>query len=142
MIHNISYRVFVYNTEDEEKVIQSLTNLMPFAKPEKKINTGCFNNEIIVLSEKISEKRDVKSFVESLLKNCNEYQMDLIKNNLSRKMNNKGNLFLRFDKQAAYDEKWKIVNSGDSIHLKIKIASYPAKKENALNVANDIFNFD
>ena len=47
-------------------------------------------------------------------------------------VDDKGNLFLRLSKEDAVDEKITIVDSGDSIHLKVKIAAYPAKKEIAI----------
>lgn len=142
MIHNIYYRVFVYSTEDEEKVKIALKNILPFAEPERKIIEGTFHNEIIILSERIEKKRNIKEFIKNLKSNSSEYQLDIIKRNLDRKMDENGNLFLRFDKQLAYNEKWKSVDDGDSIHLKIKIAAYPAKKEIALDIANDIFSTD
>jgi RNA binding exosome subunit len=48
---------------------------------------------------------------------------------------------LRFDKQEAYDETLKLTYTGDAIHMRIKIASYPVSKENALAVAKDMFDF-
>lgn len=56
-------------------------------------------------------------------------------------MDDKGNLFLRFDKQLAFDEKLKLTYSGNAIHIRIKIASYPVSKENAIEVAKKLFNF-
>ena len=54
----------------------------------------------------------------------------------------KGNWFLRFDKADALDEKWTILDSGDSIHLKVKIAAFPAKKQIAVDkVREAILNF-
>ena len=47
-------------------------------------------------------------------------------------MDDNGNLFLRLSKDAAADDRIEILDSGDSIHLKIKIAAYPAKKEIAI----------
>jgi Predicted exosome subunit len=41
--------------------------------------------------------------------------------------------FLRFDKVDALDEKWTILDKGDAIHLKIKIAAFPAKKQIAID---------
>ena len=58
--------------------------------------------------------------------------MEKLNGDLERKMDEKGNWFLRFDKADAIDEKLTIKDSGDSIHLKIKIAAYPAKKEIAV----------
>ena len=37
MIHNVSYRTFVYGTEDEEKVVSALTHIFPTILPEKDI---------------------------------------------------------------------------------------------------------
>ena len=58
---------------------------------------------------------------------------------MNNKMDDKGNLFLRFDKQRAYLGDLKIIEHGDAIHVKIKIAAYPAKKENAIAGAKEIF---
>ena len=62
----------------------------------------------------------------------------IIKEELNRRIDEKGNLFLRFDKQLAYDEKLKLTYSGDAIHVRIKIASYPVSQENAVKVAEVI----
>ena len=62
-----------------------------------------------------------------------------ILNELDKKMDDKGNLFLRFDKQKAYLDELKITEHGDSIHLKIKIAAYPAKKKPALKIAREMW---
>ncbi len=54
-------------------------------------------------------------------------------------MDEKGNLFLRLSKEKALGEEWEILDGGDSIHLKIKIAAYPAKKEVAIKKISEIF---
>ena len=66
---------------------------------------------------------------------------EIIKNELSRRMDEKGNFFLRFDKQEAYNRNLKLTYSGNAIHARIKIASYPVSKENALKVAYKLFDF-
>ena len=78
----------------------------------------------------VSKKRYTKTFFKRLLENVDLTKLD---NDLDKKMDDKGNWFLRFDKNDAVDEKWTILDSGDSIHLKIKIAAFPAKKEIALS---------
>ena len=62
-----------------------------------------------------------------------------ILNRLEDKMDDYGNLYLRFDKQRAYLGDLKVVEHGDSIHLKIKIAAYPAKKKVAIDIAKKLF---
>lgn len=141
MIHNISYRTFVYSTEDEEKVIKSINYIFSNSSPDKNINEDHFGNEILILSEKISKKRHTRDICEFLGNNLTNEDKQIIKDELSRRMDEKGNLFLRFDKQYAYDEKLKLTYSGDAIHVRIKIASYPVSKENAIKVSKKIFSF-
>ena len=141
MIHNISYRTFVYGTEDEDKVITAIGYLFSNHLPEKAINEDHFGNTIIVLSDTITKKRTNKDIISFLNENLSDEDKIVIGEELSRRMDEKGNLFLRFDKQCAYNENLKLTYSGDAIHVKIKIASYPVSKENAIVVAKKLFNF-
>ena len=137
MIHNISYRVFINVTENENKVLMALKTIFPNAKPVKKITEGFYGNPIIIFSEKFDKKQYIKQFINSFL-DMNNKELVLIKNNLKMKTDYKGNLFLRFDKQKAYSEKWEVVNHGDSIHVKLKIASYPANQSNSIAVMSNL----
>ncbi len=141
MIHNISYRTFLYGTEDEDKVTQAIGYLFSNPLPEKIINEDHFNDDIIILSEKITKKRTNRDFIKFLNENLSIEDKDIIKKELSRRMDEKGNLFLRFDKQEAFDENLKLTYSGNAIHVRIKIASYPVSKDNAMKVAKEIFDF-
>lgn len=138
MIHNLSYRAFVYGTENEEKVREALFTLLPTAQPIKEITEGYHKNQVIFLQGKITKKRETKDFLEKLraLKPSSKKR---ILRELEDKMDDRGNLFLRFDKQRAYLGDFKIVEHGDSLHLKLKIAAYPARKEEALKIARQIF---
>ncbi len=141
MIHNISYRTFVYGTEDEEKVMTAVSYLFSNSLPEKSINEDYFGNKIIVLTDKITKKRTNRDIIAFLNDNLSQEDKDIIKEELTRRMDEKGNLFLRFDKQLAYNQILKLTHSGDAIHLRIKIASYPVSKENAIKVAEKLFDF-
>ncbi|RAP51601.1 MAG: exosome protein [Methanosphaera sp. rholeuAM270] len=141
MIHNISYRTFVYGTEDEEKVMTAISHLFPTLLPEKTINEDYFGNEIVILTEKITKKRNCKEFIALMNDKLSEKDKNIIKEELERRIDEKGNLFLRFNKQSLIDEKIELTYSGDAIHVKIKIASYPVSKENAIKIAHKLFNF-
>ena len=141
MIHNISYRTFVYSTEDEENVTKSISYLFSDPSPVKTITEDHFGNKISILSEKISKKRFTRDITNFLNDNLSLADKNTINEELSRRMDEKGNLFLRFDKQKVYDENLKLTYSGNAIHMRIKIASYPVSKENAIKVAKNIFDF-
>ncbi|MGC9517772.1 MAG: RNA-binding protein [Methanomicrobiales archaeon] len=137
MIHNISYRVFVYGTENEEKVREAINTLFPNSLPEKDIIEGYYKNKVLIFYDKIDKKRDIKDFIKKI-----ENLPINIKNNLMNELDDKidyrGNFFLRFDKQEAYKGNLVVVNHGDAIHVKVKIAAYPAKKNIAINIAKEM----
>ncbi len=138
MIHNISYRTFVYGTEKEEKVREAIKTLFPSSSPHCEITEGYYKNPVLILYDKIDKKRDIKDFIKKLDQIETSDQKKIL-NQLENKMDDKGNLFLRFDKQKAYLGDLKIVEHGDSIHLKVKMAAYPAKKEVALKLARKLW---
>ena len=130
MIHNIKFRAFVYENESLDEINQAILNILP----ESEINTeeaeGLMENKIIILSGTLSKKRQCKAFFNTLLET---QDLDRLNNDLERKIDDNANWFLRFSKNEAIDENLVIVESGDSIHLKIKIAAFPSKKHIAID---------
>lgn len=132
MIHNIRFREFVYEDEDLDELKQAILNIFPDAEIEIEEAEGLTENRILILTGVISKKRQTKDFFNKLLE-LDSKVLDKLINDLDKKVDENGNLFLRLSKEDAIDEKINIVDSGDSIHLKIKIAAYPAKNKVAIN---------
>lgn len=139
MIHNIRYRVFIYENEDKDEILEALLNILPTAEVEVEEAEGLLEERMLILSGTISKKRETKEFLNTLIDSIEKDQLIRLFNDLDRKMDEKGNLFLRLSKEKAIDGEWEILDGGDSIHLKIKIAAYPAKKEIAINKISEIF---
>ena len=149
MIHNIRYRVFVYENEDLDSITQALLNIIPSAEIEAEEVEGLLQEPMVILNGMVSKKRETKEFLNNLLA-IDKDQLTKLYNDLDKKMDEKGNLFLRLSKEfTSVDSEdddsevdvsqWKILDGGDSIHLKVKIAAYPAKKEVALNKLDEVF---
>jgi len=132
MIHNIRFRVFVYKGENQEDSIYGILNILPNAEIEIEKAEGIFDDDILILSGLVAKKRFTKEFFNNL-KNLDENQINKLILDLDKKFDEHGNLFLRFNKEDAINNKWMIVDSGNCIHLKVKIAAYPAKKEIAIS---------
>ncbi|WP_407453777.1 RNA-binding protein [Methanobrevibacter sp.] len=130
MIHNIKFRAFVYENESVDDISQAILNLLPEAEIEAEEAEGLLEDKIIILSGVVSKKRYTKTFFNKLMESVD---LEKLNNDLERKMDEKGNWFLRFDKSDALDEKLTILDKGDAIHLKIKIAAFPAKKQIAVD---------
>ncbi|MBE6499124.1 MAG: RNA-binding protein [Methanobrevibacter thaueri] len=130
MIHNIKFRAFVYENESVDEIKQAILNILPEAEIETEEAEGLLEDKILILTGTISKKRFTKTFFKTLLESTD---LDKLNDDLERKMDDKGNWFLRFDKTSALDEKWIILDKGDAIHLKVKIAAFPAKKQIAID---------
>lgn len=130
MIHNIKFRAFVYENESVDEISQAILNILPEAGIEAEEAEGLLEDKIIILSGVVSKKRYTKTFFNTLLEWTD---LEKLNADLERKMDEKGNWFLRFDKADALDEKWTILDKGDAIHLKVKIAAFPAKKQIAVD---------
>ena len=139
MIHNIRYRVFIYENEDKDEILEALLNVLPTAEPEVEEAEGLLEEKMLILTGTISKKRETKEFFFFFFDSIGKDQLIKLYNDLDRKMDEKGNLFLRLSKEKALDEEWEILDGGDSIHLKIKIAAYPAKKEVAIKKISEVF---
>ena len=130
MIHNIKFRAFVYENESIDEITQSILNILPEAEIEAEEAEGMLDDKIIILSGRVSKKRYTKTFFKTLL---DSVDLEKLNDDLELKIDEKGNWFLRFDKDDALDEKWTILDKGDAIHLKVKIAAFPAKKQIAVD---------
>lgn len=131
MIHNIRFREFVYEDEDLDELTDAILNIFPDASIEMEEAEGLTEDKIIILSGVVDKKRHTKAFFNRILE-LNQDQLDKLDTDLERKMDEKGNLFLRLSKEAAIKDEIEILDSGDSIHLKVKIAAFPAKKSIAI----------
>ena len=130
MIHNIKFRAFVYEDESVDEISQAILNLLPEAEIEAEEAEGLLEDKILILTGVVSKKRYTKDFFNKLLQSTD---LEKLNNDLEQKMDEKGNWFLRFDKNDALDEKLTVLDKGDSIHLKVKIAAFPAKKQIAVD---------
>ncbi len=137
-IHNISFRAICAATESEEKVKKALS-LFIFENDIDIINTdGHFGNPISIFTA-IIRGNDCIRFIEMLRSKLPEQDMQLLKNEISDRMDDDCVLHIRFDKQAAYGGNVHLGATGDSISTGIKLRAYPARREKAIAAAENIF---
>ena len=49
MIHNIRYRVFIYENEDKDEILEALLNILPTAVPEIEEAEGLLEEKMLIL---------------------------------------------------------------------------------------------
>jgi len=143
--HHIKLSVFIHEQEDREAIYNKLISLVPFNIKEEKIKlnedtaTG-FNNKKIKTYEIVLEKdRHINEFLEKLKESLSQEQKELLINQAESRLDNERNFFIRLDKEKLLNNEFWITDSGNCFHIMISIAAFPAKREKALDVLNELF---
>jgi len=118
----IDIRIFAHATEDVDRVLNAVRNIL---SPElidivafKKTNlTGHHGNPIILLETRIKEKNAAKTVFEKLSSGLSTLDKELLNSEIKQRLD-KGNLYVRLDKQSAYLNELKL-SSADPIHFRI-----------------------
>ncbi len=117
----------VQATEDEEKVRTAITNLIPEdAKDNLRIERiklrGHYHNPLIRLDARLTHRAHVRHTLESIGQRLPEEDRKQLAKTFTARIDRKGQLFLRLDKQESYQGRIRIINRGDSIRLMIRFA--------------------
>jgi RNA-binding protein len=118
----IDIRVFAHATENPEKVQNAVRNLLPTELAEnlvfeKTSLTGHHGNPITLFTAKLTDKKLLPAALTKFGANINAIDKEVLNENFKLHLE-KGNLYLRFDKQSAFLGTLKFTQN-DPIHLKI-----------------------
>jgi RNA-binding protein len=127
----VDLRVFAHATEDQEKVLTAMRNLLPTdlaetAKFEKNSLTGHHGNPITLFTSQLTEKKLLPGLLEKIGQNLNALDKEALNDEIKLHLE-KHNLYLRFDKQFALLGKFKFAQN-DPIHLKIHFKDKPPEE--------------
>lgn len=118
----VDMRVFAHATEDPEKVQAAVRNLLPdeLAQTilfEKTVLEGHYRNPITLFTAKLTDKKLLSKVLEKIGSGLNSLDKEDLCSGLKLHLE-KGNLYLRFDKQSAFLGTFKFTQN-DPIHVKI-----------------------
>jgi len=118
----IDVRVFVHATEDMDKVAKAVYNTLPTELADeivfKKTNLkGYYRNPIVLLETRIKKRDATKAVFGKLASGLSSLDKELLNNEIRQRLN-KGNLFIRLDKQSACLNELEL-RSEDPIHFRI-----------------------
>jgi len=121
-IAHIDLRVFAHATEDPNKVQTAVCNLLPVELSktlvfEKTSCTGHHGNPITLFTSKLTDKKLLPTAIEKIGKDLGSLDKEELNRDIKLHLE-KGNLYLRFDKQSAFLGVLKL-SLNDPIHLKI-----------------------
>ncbi len=118
----IDVRVFAHATENSDKVQTAVRNLLPTELAETLIFQttslmGHYGNPITIITAKLTDKKALPEALEKIGSSLNSLDKDELSRDLKLHLE-KGNLYLRFDKQSAFLGSIRF-SQNDPIHIKI-----------------------
>jgi len=132
--HYVDLRTFCYATEDEKRVEAALRTFLPEDADidiEREEMEGHHGDRILVLSVRL-ERADEVRYVLSTLAGLEDFAGLMAE--LEQRIDENCAFFIRLDKQAAFNGD---VELGDGLMLRGKVEAYPAKKERAVDTAEE-----
>ena len=102
----IDVRVFSHATEDPEKVLTAVRNILPIELSENAVFqktslTGHHGNPIILFETKLADKQTLLAVLNKIGAELPSLDKETLASNMKLHLE-KRNLYLRFDKQSAY----------------------------------------
>lgn len=119
----VDIRFFAHATEDLNKVVEAVCRLLPpdhvdeivFKRSNLK---GHYGNPITLFETRVKKREIVKAVVETLSSGLGELDKEVLLNEIGSHME-KGSLYIRLDKQAAFQGEFKLC-SADPVRVRIR----------------------
>ncbi|VVB87781.1 RNA-binding protein [uncultured archaeon] len=137
-IHHITLRTIAQATEDIDRVKAALSLFLFDGEIEAVTTEGHYGNPITLFQAQIKGK-DCDRFRELLKSRLSEPELERLKSELGERIDDECYLHIRFDKQAAYKGVVQLAATTDTIAAGIKLKVYPARREKAIQTAEEIF---
>jgi len=123
-VRYVELSTIVHATEDKEKVLRAVHNLFPESTNPPRILetklTGFFGDDLTSIRLEITKRKPATEFLEHLILKLNSIEYLDILDNLPQRMDDSKNLYLRFDKQKAFQGVVSL-EMHDSIRIKFRL---------------------
>jgi RNA binding exosome subunit len=135
----ITGEVFVHESEEYDKVAKAFSLFFSMKPMKEDTVPGSFGTGIRIIRAELNKKH-AQELLKKIIEALSAADRRKILNELKLRLDENGGLYLRFDKQAAYEET--IVLTGeeeDSIQVIIMLEAFPANIANFANAAKTAF---
>ena len=113
--------IIIHATENENKILQSVNDvlLIPVQKFSTIISNGHFGNKILLLRANIPDSQQANFLALKIVCTLKSYERDQFMTFLERYIDEKGNLYIRLDKQGICRGKV-LLSESDSIKIRFR----------------------
>jgi RNA binding exosome subunit len=135
----VDIRFCVHATEDLDKVVTAVQSVLPSDHVEditfnRSRLEGHYGNPITFFETRIKNKETVRALIENLSANLSSLDKEELGRGINKHVE-EGSLYFRLDKQAAFQNKIKLVTS-DPIRIRIRFRK--SKIEDIIEVCREI----
>ena len=131
----IEARTYCHSTEDESRVAQAIEFACPGGEMTRELLEGHFGNSLVRLTRRVDDAKSIRGTWER----WNVAGLaTAISRDVDARVDEEGILHFRLGKQAAFQGGFELAKDSDSIDVRLKLISYPAKPEQARRVARSI----
>lgn len=123
MIKRVEITAFCHPTEDMKKVKRAFSTISPIEPIISRTHTH-FDSDMYILNSVLTRKGDISKFVE-IIKSMSKGDRNELLNTLDSRVDENGNLYVRFDKFAALNGDIKLGDNTEPVSVTIKFVSYP-----------------
>ena len=126
---------FAHATEDEQRVLNVLRTLLPEGVGVRRLKLeGHHGNPIVNLEAKVRQRKLLRELWQRVSTKLRAGELKKLGKIVPERVNEDCFFYLRFDKQLAHAGELVLTDNGDAIHLKLKVAAYPARREVAVKL--------
>ena len=117
---NADVSIIIHATEDENKILDAISNTLSINadKFRHMESTGHWKNKILLLTGNL-ESQEANVLAQKILSSLSSIERDQISTSYYSLIDEKGNLYLRLDKQKIFQGRISLSES-DSIRVKLK----------------------
>ncbi|MCK4669568.1 MAG: hypothetical protein KAT43_00070 [Nanoarchaeota archaeon] len=144
LVNNIVLSAFCREDEDYEAIKAKVIGFFPFDVMDLKLvaekKAQGFNEKIIrQIFIALKKQAHIKEFLEILNEKLGDAQRKLLLAQKESRFSDYFDFFIRLDKKKFMQDKFKLTDSGDCVHVKINIAAFPRKTEVAFKNIEKLF---
>lgn len=126
---------YAHATEDEQRVLTALKILLPEGVEIRRSKLkGHHGNPIVGFEARIERRKILRELWQRVVAKLRAGESKPLRNIVRKRIDETRHLYLRFDKQLAYVGELALTGSGDAVHLRLKVAAFPAKREIAIGL--------
>ncbi|MFW5903020.1 MAG: RNA-binding domain-containing protein [archaeon] len=130
LAHYLELKTLQYPTEDTSEVKKAINTVLNIEKEElnEELKTEEIESQYGAVIKKHEYKTEKWSKVKEIMKRIFQ-EIGKLEEIYQHLDSEKGEFYIRLDKQELHRRKIKPLKKGDVVHIKVKIASYPFREE-------------